>query len=217
MRRSEKRILTTHTGSLPRPLELTKLYAKRARGEPVDAGELAAAGKTAMNAIVAKQVEAGIDIGNNGEQQREAFFLYVRTRMSGFGGAWTRPPRGDVEHCPAFKAALARDQANIAQVSSRDDVPTAIGDIRYLDHAAIDTECTDFRAALALREEPEAELGLVQALLGSLGESPDDSIPGDGHRARRLEETARLLSRIEAVDPDSAPVIEARQVLERMH
>ena len=50
MRRSDKRILTTHTGSLPRPLELTKLYAKRARGEPVDAGELATAGKAAMNA-----------------------------------------------------------------------------------------------------------------------------------------------------------------------
>ena len=40
MRQSEKRILTTHTGSLPRPLELTKLYAKRARGEPVDAATL---------------------------------------------------------------------------------------------------------------------------------------------------------------------------------
>ena len=42
MQRSEKRILTTHTGSLPRPLELTRLYARRARGEPVDAAELAA-------------------------------------------------------------------------------------------------------------------------------------------------------------------------------
>ena len=40
MRRSDKRILTTHTGSLPRPLALTKLYARRARGEPVDAASL---------------------------------------------------------------------------------------------------------------------------------------------------------------------------------
>ena len=78
-------------------------------------------------------------------------------RMSGFGGAWTRPPRGDVERYPAFKAALARDQANIAQVSSRDDVPTAIGDIRYLDRAAIDTECDDFRAALDKLGNPFVE------------------------------------------------------------
>src|ERR1043165_4116250 len=62
MRRSEKRILTTHTGSLPRPLALTRLYAKRARGEPVDTAELAAAGRAAMRDIVTKQVDAGVDL-----------------------------------------------------------------------------------------------------------------------------------------------------------
>src|ERR1700752_1710677 len=102
MRRSEKRILTTHTGSLPRPLELTKLYAKRARGEPVDAVELATAGKAAMNAIVAKQVDAGIDIGNNGEQQRDSFIFYIRDRLTGLGGSWQRKQRADVERYPIF-------------------------------------------------------------------------------------------------------------------
>ena len=46
---------------------------------------------------VAKQIAAGIDVGNNGEQQREAFFLYVRHRMSGFGGGWTRKVFADVD------------------------------------------------------------------------------------------------------------------------
>jgi 5-methyltetrahydropteroyltriglutamate--homocysteine methyltransferase len=156
MQRSDTRILTTHTGSLPRPASLVRLYIAKARGEPVDA-QLAEAGHAALEESVRKQRDAGIDIGNNGEQQREAFFLYVRTRMSGFGGAWTRPSRGDVERYPAFKAAMARDQANIAQVSSRDDVPTAIGDIRYLDHAAIDTECTDFRTTLDRLGNPFVE------------------------------------------------------------
>ena len=155
MQRSDTRILTTHTGSLPRPASLVRLYIAKARGEPVDA-QLAEAGRAALEEVVRKQRDAGIDIGNNGEQQREAFFLYVRTRMSGFGGAWTRPPRG-VERYPAFKAALARDQANIAQVSSRDDVPTVIGDIRYLDHAAIETECTDFRTTLDRLGKPFVE------------------------------------------------------------
>ena len=156
MQRSDTRILTTHTGSLPRPASLVRLYIAKARGEPVDA-QLAEAGHAALEDSVRKQRDAGIDIGNNGEQQREAFFLYVRTRMSGFGGAWTRPPRGDVERYPAFKAALARDAANIAQVSSRDDVPTVIGDIRYLDRAAIDTECTDFRTTLDKLGNPFVE------------------------------------------------------------
>jgi 5-methyltetrahydropteroyltriglutamate--homocysteine methyltransferase len=156
MQRSDTRILTTHTGSLPRPASLVRLYIAKARGEPVDA-ELAAAGQAALEDSVRTQRDAGVDIGNNGEQQREAFFLYVRTRMSGFGGAWTRPPRGDVERYPSFKAAMARDQANIAQVSSRDDVPTATGEVRYLDHSAIDTECTDFRTTLDRLGNPFVE------------------------------------------------------------
>jgi 5-methyltetrahydropteroyltriglutamate--homocysteine methyltransferase len=156
MQRSDTRILTTHTGSLPRPASLVRLYIAKARGEPVDA-ELAAAGQAALEDSVRKQRDAGVDIGNNGEQQREAFFLYVRTRMSGFGGAWTRPPRGDVERYPSFKAAMARDQANIAQVSSRDDVPTATGEVRYLDHSAIDTECTDSRTTLDRLGNPFVE------------------------------------------------------------
>src|SRR5262249_55513388 len=90
MLRSQDRILTTHTGSLPRPPALTSLYVGRSRGETIDAAELDRVGKAAVHEVVAKQIAAGIDVPNNGEQQREAFFLYVRHRMSGFGGGWTR-------------------------------------------------------------------------------------------------------------------------------
>ena len=58
-------------------------------------------GKAATGDVVRKQIAAGIDVGNNGEQQREAFFLYVRHRMSGFGGGWNRKPMADI-------AALSR-------------------------------------------------------------------------------------------------------------
>jgi 5-methyltetrahydropteroyltriglutamate--homocysteine methyltransferase len=44
--------------------------------------------RQALSWVVAQQIAAGIDVGNNGEQQREGFFLYVQRRMSGFGGAW---------------------------------------------------------------------------------------------------------------------------------
>jgi hypothetical protein len=101
MRRSEDRILTTHTGSLPRPPELTRLYVRRARGESVDAAELERLGQQALRSILQKQAEAGVDIGNNGEQQREGFFLHIRHRMSGFGGSWqrrTRPTRCAIRH-----------------------------------------------------------------------------------------------------------------------
>jgi 5-methyltetrahydropteroyltriglutamate--homocysteine methyltransferase len=75
MQRSNSRILTTHTGSLPRPRDLTLLYAARARGDAVDAAEIDRTGQQAVRAVVRKQRDAGIDVGNNGEQQRDSFFL----------------------------------------------------------------------------------------------------------------------------------------------
>jgi 5-methyltetrahydropteroyltriglutamate--homocysteine methyltransferase len=148
MLHSTHRILTTHTGSLPRPPELTALYADRARGAAVDAAELDRLGKAATRDVVRRQREAGIDVGNNGEQQREAFFLYVRHRMSGFGGSWTRKPMADALRYPAFRQWGDVIDSNRPQVSNRDGVPMAIGAVRYLDPAAVHAECTEFRAAL---------------------------------------------------------------------
>ena len=156
MRQSDTRILTTHTGSLPRSPALVELYVRKARGEPVD-DELAAAGHAAMEDVVRRQRDAGIDIGNNGEQQREAFFLYVRNRMTGFSGSWDRPPRGDVDRYPAFKAAMARETANQVWVSAREGLPTATSAIRYENHAAIEKECADFRATLDRMGDPFIE------------------------------------------------------------
>jgi 5-methyltetrahydropteroyltriglutamate--homocysteine methyltransferase len=147
MRRSDERILTTHTGSLPRPAGLTELYARRARGEPVDAAALDAAGLAAVRAVVPQQIAAGIDIGNNGEQQRENFFLYLRHRMSGFGGAWQRWPRADVERYPLFKQAMESQAAGKAAVSSFAP-PKAIGEVRYVDASLVEQECAAFRAVL---------------------------------------------------------------------
>ncbi len=147
MQWSENRILTTHTGSLPRPPELTRLYVQRARGAAIDRDELDRLGKAALGRIVDKQIEAGIDIGNNGEQQREAFFLYVRHRMSGFGGSWQRWPRGDVERYPLLKAQMAQMLAAREAVGNYQP-PKAVGEVRYVDDSELRAECADFRAAL---------------------------------------------------------------------
>ena len=159
MQRSEDRILTTHAGSLPRPPELVRLYARRAQGEPVDAGELEAAGRAALRWVVPKQVAAGVDVGNNGEQQREGFFLYVQHRMSGFGGSWQRRQRADVVGYPVFHRMMQEQQAGRTAVSNFQP-PKAIGAVHYLDPAAIHEECEDFRAAL-----DETEGGFVEPFL----------------------------------------------------
>ncbi len=143
MQRSDHRILTTHTGSLPRPPELTRLYVRRARGEAVDPAELDRLGKAALRRVVDKQIEAGIDIGNNGEQQREAFFLYVRHRMSGFGGRWKRWPRGDVERYPILKEQMAQMLAAREAVGNYEP-PKAIGEVRYVDDSELKAEMRRF-------------------------------------------------------------------------
>jgi 5-methyltetrahydropteroyltriglutamate--homocysteine methyltransferase len=147
MQWSTERILTTHTGSLPRPPELTRLYVQRAGGAAIEPAELDRLGKAALRDVVDKQIAAGIDIGNNGEQQREGFFLYLRHRLSGFGGSWQRSPRGDVERYPLFKEAMARQLAGKDAVSNFAP-PKAVGEVRYLDPALVHRECRDFRAAL---------------------------------------------------------------------
>ena len=147
MRRSEDRILTTHTGSLPRPPELTRLYVRRARGESVDAAEIARLGQEALRSVLHKQAAAGVDIGNNGEQQREGFFLHIQHRMSGFGGSWQRRTRADALRYPIFKRMMEEQLAAREAVSNMGP-PKAIGEVRSLGTAAIDAECTDFRTAL---------------------------------------------------------------------
>lgn len=146
---SQDRILTTHTGSLPRPAALIELYAARIENETIDEAELERAGKAATRHVVRQQIAAGIDVGNNGEQQREAFFLYVRRRMSGFGGTWNRRPMADVTRYPGFRAWSAEQEGVRKSVSNRGALPKAIGEVRYLDPALVKAECDEFQATLA--------------------------------------------------------------------
>jgi len=145
--RSQSRILTTHTGSLPRPAALADLYVRRAAGDSVDAAALERMGWDATLNAVRQQVLAGIDIGNNGEQQREAFFLYVRHRMSGFRGAWTRRTLADVARYAGFREWMA-EQDTSKSLSNVAGVPENTGEVCYLDPALVRRECTDFRTAM---------------------------------------------------------------------
>ena len=156
MLHSTNRILTTHTGSLPRPAALTALYARRAAGEQVDESAIDNEGKAATRHVVRQQIATGIDVGNNGEQQREAFFLYVRHRMSGFGDSWQRWPRGDVERYPLLKQQMAQMLAAREAVGNYQP-PKAIGEVRYVDDTELNAEIADFRTALEAKPTGFAE------------------------------------------------------------
>lgn len=156
MKKSDGRILTTHAGSLPRPTALVEIFARRVRGEPIDEGELEAQIEEATRWVVPKQIAAGIDIPNNGEQPRESFFLYVQRRMSGFAGRGTRSPPGDIARYPGYQALRQRFLQGREMVSSF-EVPKVVDEVRYLDPAFVERECDDFRRILASSSPNVAE------------------------------------------------------------
>ena len=101
----------THTGSLPRPEALTKLYTQMVAGETINEEILNQHIGAATRSVIKQQRDSGIDIPNNGEQCREAFFLYIQRRMKGFGGRGSRKPWGDLLDYPEFAEF---SQANFA-------------------------------------------------------------------------------------------------------
>ncbi len=107
MLRSEGRILTTHAGSLPRRESLIAMLVKSSRGEDVDRAAMLREIEISTRHVVQKQLEAGIDVGNNGEQSRESFFTYVQHRMTGFGGRSERPVMRDIVRYPSFLKLMA--------------------------------------------------------------------------------------------------------------
>ena len=141
------RILVTHVGSLPRPAPLADLYLRRAKGEAIDEAALEAAGREALGWVVRKQLELGVDIPNNGEQQRDSFVLYLKNRLSGLGGTWNKTRVAERERYPEFVAMrLGREPQ---RVSHQTNLPAATGDVHYVDADAARKEPRDLKAALA--------------------------------------------------------------------
>jgi len=153
LKRSDTRILTTHAGSLPRPEPLVALQLRAARGEAVDAAELSKAAEEATHASVARQIDCGVDVGNDGEQPRESFVTYVRYRLSGFSGESLRPPVKDVAAYPGFRALMqARGKVSLLAAP-----PRATGEVRYADRGPLERELAAYRKVLGGQARAFAE------------------------------------------------------------
>src|SRR5262245_39973827 len=103
---SDKRILTTHVGSLPRHPVLTDLLIREEAGDAVDKAELRRRRADAVSHVVTQQLAAGVDVVNDGEQPRVGFQTYVAQRMLGFGGESSRPRPRDYAEFPEFAAQM---------------------------------------------------------------------------------------------------------------
>ena len=134
---SRDRILVTHVGSLPRNEELSDLLLRREEGQAIDKSQLADAMDRGVRHVVEKQAAAGIDIGNDGEQQRVGFQTYVAQRMSGFAGESKRRRGRDYEEFPELVEVLKH---RFPKRSKMQNAPEAQRELRYLGSDAIKEE-----------------------------------------------------------------------------
>jgi 5-methyltetrahydropteroyltriglutamate--homocysteine methyltransferase len=141
---SRDRILTTHVGSLPRNAELTEMLIRREASEAYDQAALAAEMDRSVADVVARQASCGIDIGNDGEQQRVGFQTYVPQRMSGFGGESKRPMGRDLVEFPELIEVQRR---RFPRRGKGQNAPEAIAELKYLDLAPLKAEIARFRRA----------------------------------------------------------------------
>jgi 5-methyltetrahydropteroyltriglutamate--homocysteine methyltransferase len=150
MHKSDARILTTHVGSLPRNPAFSDLLIRQEQGQAIDFAELDRQAEAAVRYVMQKQLEAGVDIGNDGEQPRIGFQTYVPQRMRGFGGESKRPTPQDLREFPDFARMMQSRGVMRAKVFN---APQAITEVRYEDLSGVQKECALF--ARCAEQNPE--------------------------------------------------------------
>ncbi len=159
MKTSTDRILTTHTGSLPRPQALLdKLLAIGLGADPASL-DFDAASADAVRDVVARQVATGIDIVSDGEMSKPGYTFYVRDRMSGIKG-YEHPPEGlprravqrDIAEFPDFAEARAAERAGAARM-----LPTfCVGPVSYDNLQPVADDIAHLKEAIAAGNPTEA-------------------------------------------------------------
>jgi 5-methyltetrahydropteroyltriglutamate--homocysteine methyltransferase len=169
MKRSERRILTTHVGSLPRPRELLQPLHARDSGDPHDAAALERAILASTQEVVRRQAELGIDVLNDGEHGRASFATYANTRIGGLERERhppphiARPTRDSLEF-PAVYAEMKKMFAARRELTGRPEDAVSLvctGPVKYIGHEQLAADIAHLKAAAA---GIPAEEGFVTAI-----------------------------------------------------
>ena len=163
MKTSTDRILTTHVGSLARPVELLDTMKEKEHGRPYDHSLFDKQVREAVADRVRKQVENGIDIVTDGEMSKVSFLGYVKDRLGGFeveeGGGGPAPswqveidmfPEYYADYMSKYSAAVAPLRRIIAR-----------GPISYVGHDLLQIDIDNLKAAVAAVREDGFEVADV--------------------------------------------------------
>jgi 5-methyltetrahydropteroyltriglutamate--homocysteine methyltransferase len=146
MKTSTERILTTHTGSLPRPRPLIEVILGRERAGTVDAQRFETETAKAVEEVVALQVAAGIDVVSDGEMSKPSYTTYIRHRVDGIAPDPRAAAKGrdimigrDLLAHPDF----ARERRSFSEVA----FPGCVGELRYKDRSGLERDLAHLKAA----------------------------------------------------------------------
>jgi 5-methyltetrahydropteroyltriglutamate--homocysteine methyltransferase len=169
MKRSVERILTTHTGSLPRPARLVELMFAREEGREVDGRLLCDCVRSSVSEIVARQRAAGIDVVSDGEMSKPSYATYVTERLTGFAGKSERPKLSDILEHPNVASHYFNDPGVQRLNMNR---PACNAAVKRKGMAEVDTDIANFKHALAAAPVADAFMtaaspGVVSMFLGN--------------------------------------------------
>jgi 5-methyltetrahydropteroyltriglutamate--homocysteine methyltransferase len=133
------------------------------RGEAVDGAALARESEAAVRHVIRKQLESGIDVGNDGEQPRVGFSTYPARRMRGFGGESKRRLALDLIEHPDYASRLSRQRAGAARIT---DAPQAVAEVAYTDLGEAMAECELFHRCTSAERNRFAEPFMTAASPG---------------------------------------------------
>jgi 5-methyltetrahydropteroyltriglutamate--homocysteine methyltransferase len=170
MKQSDSRILTTHTGSLPRPADLVEALNAKELGKSYDAHALTARVSRAIAEIVQRQTETGLDIINDGEHSKVSWMAYARARLSGLEEIDSPVRfRGATRDSLAFAAAYedmrvmlaARSSAIVAKRTVRPKAWVCSGPVAYIGEDELRTDIENLKLALKDSKAEEAFLTAI--------------------------------------------------------
>src|SRR5437764_13136039 len=163
MKHSTERILTTHTGRLPRTEGLAQLMIAKEQEKAIDVQELANNVQNAVAEVVKHQVAIGIDIISDGEMSKIGFANYVKDRLTGFEGESNPVVAQDVLDFPDLRVRMFRRNEGS---ESRYFTPACTGPITLRDQDAVHQDIAKLKAAL--QEVLPAEVFIPGAAHGTL-------------------------------------------------
>src|SRR5690242_5251844 len=146
MQHSTKRIITTHAGSLPRPADMIEMLVAKVEGKPIDEAAQTARLPSAVKEIVAKQIELGLDVIDDGEYSKPSFVTYVNERLGGYEvdkDAKHRQPWAGSREALSFPEFYAQ-----GHVGARQNRMVCTGPITYKGQAQLQRDIANLKAAV---------------------------------------------------------------------